>query len=213
MNQPLKTIEETPQPNVLAELRKLMPARALRLYEHLTLAEAQATRLHRVLKQEAPAADLAWLASNKTPGITVVTLPRWKMEGLSGICKWTADDGWVIGVNKSNPHARRRFTLAHELKHAIDGNRDKITYRDINPRQREQIADYFAACYLMPKFWLRRAWTHGLQDPEALAGLFKVSLQAMNKRLTYLGYVDAEPDRSITSYFRFDSLDNDLLAG
>lgn len=213
MNTPTKVISNDNQPDVLAELRKLVPVRPLRLFEHLTLAELQATRLHSLLGQHGPAADLSWLAANTTAGITVVPLPRWRMEGISGISKWTADDGWVIGVNKSHPHARRRFTLAHELKHVLDANRDKITYRDISPRQREQIADFFSASYLMPKLWLRRSWTHGLQDPEALAGLFNVSEQAMDKRLKYLGYIDTEPDRSISSYFRIDRLDNDLMAG
>jgi hypothetical protein len=71
-----------------------------------------------------------------------------------------------IGVNKGNPHARRRFTLCHELKHVLDADRDKITYKDLTPEQRESIADWFAACYLMPKPWLRRAWTRGIQDPD-----------------------------------------------
>ena len=60
--------------------------------------------------------------------------PRWKMGGISGLTTW--DDGnWVIGVNKSHPQARRRFTLAHEIKHLIDANRDKWRrMRDSNSR-------------------------------------------------------------------------------
>jgi Zn-dependent peptidase ImmA (M78 family) len=92
--------------------------------------------------------------------------------------------------------------LSHELKHVIDANRDKITYQGISERGREQIADYFAACYLMPKTMVRRAWTGGLRDPEALAGLFKVSVQAMDKRLKYLQYIDDQPQRPVASYFR-----------
>jgi hypothetical protein len=42
-----------------------------------------------------------------------------------------------IGVNKGNPHARRRFTLCHEVKHVLDADRDKITYKDLTPEQRE----------------------------------------------------------------------------
>jgi Zn-dependent peptidase ImmA (M78 family) len=58
-----------------------------------------------------------------------VLQPRWKMDGLSGMSSF--DDGhWVIGVNKGNPHARRRFTLCHELKHVLDADRDKITYKN-----------------------------------------------------------------------------------
>jgi Zn-dependent peptidase ImmA (M78 family) len=163
------------------------------------LAEQQAIALHQELKQTGPPADLAWLTQlNK---VTVVLQPRWKMEGLSGMTTW--DDGhWIIGINKGNPHARRRFTLGHELKHVLDADRDRITYRSINPAQREQIADYFAACYLMPKLWLRRAWTGGIQDVDALAGLFVVSRQAMEKRLKFLGFIDDQPERTVASYFR-----------
>lgn len=188
----------TPQ-DIMATLRRLVPTRPLRMFEHLKLAEQQAAKLHNLLGQSAAPAGLGWLM--ELPNITVVLQPRWKMDGLSGMSTWT-DDQWVIGVNKGNPHTRRRFTLCHELKHILDADRDKITYKGLNPVQREQVADYFAACVLMPKVWLRRAWTSGIQDPEALAGLFVVSTQAMDKRLRYLGFVDDEPERSIASYFR-----------
>lgn len=185
--------------NLVALLRRRLPGRALRFYEHLMLAEKQATALHELLRQTGPAADLAWLTRLKK--VTVVMQPRWKMEGLSGMSTW--DDGrWIIGINRGNSHARRRFTLCHEFKHVLDADRDKITYAGLDANQREAIADWFAASYLMPKAWLRRAWTGGLQDPDALAGLFGVSLPAMEKRLRYLGYVDSEPDRALASYFR-----------
>jgi hypothetical protein len=54
----------------------------------------------------------------------------------------------------------------------------------------------------MPKLWVRRAWTSGIQDPEALAGLFHVSQLAMEKRLRYLGFLDEDPTRTVASYFR-----------
>jgi Zn-dependent peptidase ImmA (M78 family) len=190
-------------------LRRLVPTRQLQLHEHMTLAEHQAIELHHMLGQAAPAADLAWLTQLKQ--IAVVMQPFWKMDGLSGMSTW--DDGhWVIGINKRNPHARRRFTLCHELKHILDADRDKITYQGISATQRERIADYFAACYLMPKLWLRRAWTSGIQDPEALAGLFNVSRAAMDKRLAYLGFIDDEPDRTVASYFRKATTHLDVAA-
>src|SRR5829696_1868182 len=195
--------------NVLTLLRRLLPTRKLRLFEHQVIAEQQAIKLHELLGQTGPPADLGWLTKLKK--ITVVLQPRWKMDGLSGISSW--DDGhWVIGVNKGNPHARRRFTLCHELKHVLDADRDKITYKGLTAEQREAVADYFAACYLMPKLWLRRAWTRGIQDPDALAGLFNVSQPAMEKRLRYLGFIDDEPNRSIASYFRRGTNQLDLAA-
>lgn len=195
--------------NVVSPLRRLLPTRQLRLFEHLIIAEHQATKLHELLKQVGPPADLRWLTTLKN--ITVVLQPRYKMDGLSGMSTW--DDGhWVIGVNKGNPHVRRRFTLCHELKHVLDADRDKITYQGLTPEQRELIADYFAACYLMPKLWLRRVWTRGIQDTDALAGLFTVSQPAMEKRLRYLGFIDNEPNRAIASYFRRATNQVDLAA-
>ena len=105
--------------NVLTVLRRLLPTRKLRLFEHQVIAEQQAMKLHELLNQTGPAADLGWLT--KLKNITVVLQPRWKMDGLSGMSSF--DDGhWVIGVNKGNPHARRRFTLCHELKHVLDAD-------------------------------------------------------------------------------------------
>jgi predicted transcriptional regulator len=188
-----------PRDDVIGRLRHMMPLRALTYWEHRTMAERQATRLLELLDQTGPAADLGWLT--KLHRVKIVLVPQWRMDGLSGMTTWK-DDQWLIGVNKGNPPARRRFTLAHELKHALDANRDKVTYQGITAAQRERIADYFAACYLMPKLWLRRAWTSGIQDPEALAGLFGVSQVAMQHRLRYLGFVDDEPERPAITYFR-----------
>jgi hypothetical protein len=196
--------DKTPaQPGVtlLTGLRRLMPIRRLAYYEHLLIAERQATRLLSVLGQTEPGVSLEWLADGKLGNIQVVMESRWRMNGVSGMSTW-ADGHWVIGVNKGNPHARRRFTLCHEFKHILDAHRDSITYQGITADQRERIADYFAACYLIPKMMLRQAWTSGLQDPEALAGLFKVSRQAMDKRLSYLQFIDKQPDRPTASYFR-----------
>ena len=193
--------------DVIGRLRQIMPLRELTFWEHKTLAERQASHLHDLLGQTDPAADLTWLT--ELSKVRVLLIPQWRMDGLSGITTWK-DDHWLIGVNKGNAPARRRFTLAHEFKHALDANRDNVTYKQLNPAQRELIADYFAACYLMPKAWLRRVWTRGIQDPEALAGLFQVSRRAMDKRLAALGYTDAEPSRSVASYFRRPNLPADL---
>lgn len=197
-----------PQPragvSLLAQLRRTMPLRPLAYYEHLIIAERQATQLLGLLDQHEPGVSLAWLADGSLDNIDIAMVPRWKMETTSGFSKWQ-DGRWLIGVNKGQPHARRRFTLAHEFKHILDAHRDKITYTHIDDNQRERIADYFAATYLMPKLQLRRAWAKGVQDPEALAGLFKVSLAAMTKRLKYLQYLDDEPERSTASYFRTQS--------
>ena len=200
---PIHSTGPAPDDQLLTTVRRLLPVRALTYYEHLTLAERQADRLHQLLGVHGPAADFGWLLARQD--VTVVVTPRWQMRGVSGITQFS-NHGWTIGVNKGEPHARRRFTLAHELKHWLDGTRDTITYQSISADQRERIADYFAACYLMPESWLRKAWKTGIQDPEALAGLFTVSLRAMQTRLTYLQFLDDQPDRPVASYFRRHSL-------
>ncbi len=203
------TSDNAPLGELVMNLRRLMPTRHLQLFEHLIIAERQATRLHHLLGANGPAVDLSWVT--KLDNVLLVVQPRWKMGTISGLTTW--DDGhWVIGVNKSHPQARRRFTLAHEVKHLVDANRDKITYARLSGEQREQVANFFAACYLMPTVWLRKAWMSGLQEPEALAGLFKVSREAMDHRLGYLGFVDDQPERSPASYFRSSDLNVDLAA-
>lgn len=201
--------DSVPLGDLIANLRRQMPARKLQLFEHMLIAERQAARLHELLGARGPAADLAWVT--QLENVQLVLQPRWKMAGISGLTTWDGER-WVIGVNKSHPHGRRRFTLSHELKHLIDANRDKITYVGITDEQRELIANYFAACYLMPLPWLRKAWMSGLRDPEALAGLFKVSREAMDKRLAYLGFTDATPDRPVATYFRARTNSADLAA-
>ena len=54
----------------------------------------------------------------------------------------------------------------------------------------EQICDHFAACLLMPRLWLKRAWAEGEQSPGTLARRFDVSRAAMSIRLRQIGLVD-----------------------
>ncbi len=52
----------------------------------------------------------------------------------------------------------------------------------------EKVSDYFAACVLMPKAWVKDAFCNqGIQSVEALAELFQVSSKAMSFRLSQLG--------------------------
>ncbi|GAA5126135.1 ImmA/IrrE family metallo-endopeptidase [Haloechinothrix salitolerans] len=88
---------------------------------------------------------------------------------------------------------RRRFTLSHEFKHVLDHPFIKVIYNDLGKnaaereRQIEQLCDYFAGCLLMPRNWLKRAWSNGVQDQAALAAMFNVSEAAMAVRLQQIG--------------------------
>ena len=86
---------------------------------------------------------------------------------VSGCTAWQAGR-WLILINGSEPYGRQRFSLAHEFKHVIDHRFRDVLYVD-RPRlsadvQAEQAADYFAACLLMPRAWMKRAWAEGLQS-------------------------------------------------
>jgi Zn-dependent peptidase ImmA (M78 family) len=56
----------------------------------------------------------------------------------------------------------------------------------------ETAADYFSACLLMPRMWMKRAYfDQGIQDVPSLSRLFGVSWLAMRVRLEQLGFVSA----------------------
>ena len=83
-------------------------------------------------------------------------------------------------------------TLYARLGHGNQALRD---------RHIERICDHFAAHFLVPSPLLKKAWTHGLQDLSALAGLFTVSEEAMQIRLQTEGFIDTDP-RPTETYFR-----------
>jgi Zn-dependent peptidase ImmA (M78 family) len=195
--------------NVVNELRAVMPMRALSLSEAYAVAELQANKLIELLDLKPPAVDIAKIA--ELPKIEVHLEPRHRMPTLAGFSQWS-DGRWLIVVNRDCVSGRRRFTLAHEFKHILDHNAAKIAYRTIgygdnrrHDRQVELICNHFAACVLMPRVWIKRAWTSGIQDEEALAGLFKVSVVAMHTRLVYLGFVE-DTRKPLAEYFRSDPL-------
>jgi Zn-dependent peptidase ImmA (M78 family) len=193
--------------NVVNKLRTSLPLRPLSLSEAFTIAELQATKLLELLGQLAPAVDIAKIAD--LPKIDVHLEPRHRMPTLAGFSQWS-DGRWLIVINRDSVPGRRRFTLAHEFKHILDHNAARIAYRAIghgdtrqHDHQIEMICNHFAACALMPRTWVKRAWANGIQDPDALAGLFNVSREAMHNRLVYLGFI-ADTRKPLAEYFRTD---------
>jgi Zn-dependent peptidase ImmA (M78 family) len=190
--------------NVIRTLRALMPTRALTLNEAYVLAEQQASKLLQLLDIARVPVDVARIA--KLPKIEVRVQPRHRMPTLAGFSQWS-EGRWLIVVNKDNVEGRRRFTLAHEFKHVLDHTTGDVNYAKLgggdqqkHDKQIEQICDYFAACFLMPRTVVTKAWTSGIQDLKTLALNFNVSPAAMKVRLEYLGFLD--DDRPIEHYFR-----------
>lgn len=98
-------------------------------------------------------------------------------------------------INGAEPEPRQRFTLAHEFKHILDAACEDAIYRRLpegpaRERHIEAVCDHFAACLLMPKAWVKKAWGQGFQDLGELAWKFEGSQQAMLIRLQNLGLVE-----------------------
>jgi predicted transcriptional regulator len=191
--------------NIVAQLRAIAPLRPLTQGDAYTIAERQATKALQLAGVMTPHVSLAWILDQ--PRTEVQLEPRYKMGRLSGSTTFSKGR-YLILVNKNDAHARRRFTLAHEWKHLLDHTASDVLYRQFghgDPQQRERkielVADHFAACLLMPRTWVKNAWTSGIQDIPALAGLFMVSEEAIRIRLTYLGLLDEE-ERPTRTYFR-----------
>jgi len=185
----------------LQELRQLLPPRRLTRTEAYVLAERQATLLLSLANvTEAPVPSTA---ISRLPFMTVAV--RTPMAS-SGATQWIKPR-WVVLLNGMDSIPRQRFSLGHEFKHVLDHKRANEIYgRSHTPthhREVEQLCDYFAACFLMPRSWVKAAYYGGVQDVVALAEMFEVSLQAMQVRLLQLGLIDP--------YARCSGIDNAYL--
>ncbi len=99
----------------------------------------------------------------------------------------------AIGVNKVDPQAVQRYTVAHELGHYLNGHEhkenqfieDETRFYD-HHFQQEKEADLFSSELLMPKDFLEKDLaTMGLDIPK-LIEKYQVSEQALWIRLTSL---------------------------
>lgn len=177
-----------PEINVITAVRDIVPIRPLTLPEALRIAELQATKFRL----------LAGATDSALPEAAISGLPRVQVERIfpapsSGATQWSRGR-WLIVLNGAEPPGRQRFSLAHELKHVLDNPFIAGMYpdvRDLTSGERaEQVCDYFAACLLMPRVLVKRAWTGGTQDLRTLARRFEVSRQAMRVRLEQIGLIE-----------------------
>jgi hypothetical protein len=171
--------------NLLAALRCVGRKPPRTLAEALAIAQRQARRLLVLTRTCKPPVDPGVLLTDPKLEIRYTTVFR----RVSGACRWIGSC-YVIAVNRREPVTRQRFTVFHELKHAIDG---AATTRSIGRFDREGrrpavevVADQFAACVLMPERWVMEACRHA-PDLAHLANHFGVSRTAMRVRLRQLG--------------------------
>jgi Zn-dependent peptidase ImmA (M78 family) len=185
------TTRTTDSQSVLAPLRALVPDRPLSFREALNVAQLQANHVLSYFDVQ----------SNAVPEEIIGELPRIRVVReagmpVSGVAHW---DGrfWLITINADEPYVRQRFSVMHEFKHVLDHTRRHLPYYSnswlSDDEQAERVADFFAACVLMPKKTVIRLWCSGHQDIPALAAKLQVSVPALRYRLAYLGLTEPAP--------------------
>lgn len=109
----------------------------------------------------------------------------------SGRCVITDEGSRIIIVNPSDSLNRQRFTVAHELGHALlhkEGVHERSDVRLTSYKKHETEANKFAAALLMPSDQVLTAVNLG-KNLKELAELFGVSQTAMRIRLETLGLI------------------------
>jgi hypothetical protein len=171
--------------DVIAELRALMPLRAMTWSEAYSVAERQATRLLELMHVAAPPVPMFVVSS--LAGISVDRRPDWPTSAMAVAC----GRGWRIVLCASEPRQRQRYSLAHELKHVLDDPFDDQLYAHLTPSKRHQRAEalcnHFAACLMMPRAWIKRDFYRGMQQVATLARRYYMSQAAIRRRLAELG--------------------------
>jgi Zn-dependent peptidase ImmA (M78 family) len=169
----------------IASLRDMVPIRPLTRNEALGIAERQSLRFLELVGVTEPAVPEHVIAELPRTFVT-----RTRPYPVSGATHWVSGR-WVIVLNANEATVRQRFSLAHELKHIVDHIFADVLYSRIPAADRddwiEHVCDYFAGCLLMPRPWLKRAWTTESQHVPTLARKFHVSQAAMNTRLAQVG--------------------------
>lgn len=181
--------QETTPRSTLAALRDQVPQRPLTPSEVRHVLERQATRLLRLSDTPGPPVPVEAIAS-AIPRVTVKRVPNLPSSGRA---QWNGHI-WVLLVDSTEAKVRQRYSVGHELAHVIwhpAAARALPATRTASAEQRtEQACELFAACLLMPRVWMKRAYfDEGIQDVPALARLFGVSWVAMRIRLEQLGFV------------------------
>jgi hypothetical protein len=171
--------------DVIAALRELQPARALSWSEQHSIAEWQATRLLELVHVDEP--PVPQFVISNLPGVEI----DWQVDWPTDAMAFKTDTYWRIVIRASDAVQRQRFSLAHEFKHVLDDPLVEQAFLHLPESKRDQRAErlcnYFAACFLMPRAWVKRDWYGGLQNVKKLARRYFVSQEAMSTRLSELG--------------------------
>jgi hypothetical protein len=180
-----------PSTDTLSILRALTPRRGLSPAEATQITERQASKLLRLAGVTAPPLSMDVIA--ELPDVEITNSHDWPTSGMSR----QVSGIWQVIVRGRDYKVRRRFTIAHEFKHILDDPFIEWLYPSVGRKQPEDRAesncDYFAACLLMPRIWIKRDFANGIQDVAQLARRYHVSRAAMEYRLNQLGLVEPRP--------------------
>ncbi len=179
-------------------LRGLVPFRKLTYQESLYFAEQQATVLLKLVHVYEPPIQVEKLVQEVGLAVEVRDDPTQSTPGRS---YFDHDRGeWIITLNLGLGHYGRGFVIAHEIKHILDDGFGPTLYRPVDimtTNQREEyVAQYFAACLVMPRLWVERSWRQGEQSVEAMAIQFSVAPACMRLRLEAKGLLGDEKEPS-----------------
>lgn len=179
--------------DVIAELRRLMPRRAMTWSEAYSVAERQAVRLLQLMHVAEPPVPMFVVSS--LAGISVDRRSDWPTSGMAIAHK----PGWRIVLCSSEPRQRQRYSLAHELKHVLDDPFGEQLYGHLTPNKRqtraEALCNHFAACLMMPRVWIKHDFYGGMQRVATLARRYYMSQQAIRRRLAELGLAPVRDHR------------------
>lgn len=180
-----------PDVDAITQLRVLLPGRAITWSEAHSIADRQAALL--LALQHISEPPVPQFVISSLPGLMVDWKPEWPTSGMAVRSR----SHWRIVLKASEPRQRQRFSLAHEFKHVLDDPVIDKTHAHLKPHRQaqraERLCNYFAACLLMPRPWVKRDYCGGMQSVPKLARRYYVSEEAMTNRLHELGLVDRPP--------------------
>jgi len=147
-----------------------------------------------------PACSLSKILEEKM-GINIIFLPM--VSDISQGCIIDHNFGMAALINKNNAPWRRIFDLAHEFFHLLtwDLFTEEEIYHDKTKEESrvEQLADAFAASFLLPEKELRDAFERQIIDKSIsylnlvyIARDFNVPLEALLLRLSNLNFLNKE---------------------
>jgi len=201
----MKTPTKAVMRALITDLRTIAPKRPLTYGESLQVARVQASRLRRWAGAEKPDINLIWLVKQRQ--VPVRFVPSYKLGEQSGLTTDQVAGRLEMFINDGEPPLRQRFSILHELKHAIDFDDAPVLHAQLGRGNHtvkgtmiEAIANDFAAHVLMPTPLVKREW-FAWRDLATVANIFNVSTEAMGRRLEKLGIL-GDPRPVPRAYFR-----------